>query len=235
MMTEVRPSTERTTLDLVLLGPPGAGKGTQARRITEAYAIPRISTGDMLREAAALGSTTGETAQAYMHRGCLVPDDVVVGLVETRLKQPDCKAGWLLDGFPRTLAQAQALEALSHRLGFGISLVVLLDIDPDTVVARNSDRRTCPRCQRTYHLKEHPPAVSDTCDACQSSLVHRADDHEEVIRTRMAVYLEQTAPVVAYYRERGLLREVDGGQSVDAVSRQLRTLADLALRGGQDR
>ena len=205
-------------LNVILLGPPGAGKGTQARRIVERYAIPQVSTGDILREAVAAGTSLGDQAHRYMARGELVPDDVIVGIVEDRLRQRDCASGSMLDGFPRTVPQAQSLDAMMNRLGQRLAAVILLKVEPDVVVQRNSNRRSCPVCARTYHLVCQPPLVDTLCDDCRIPLIHRQDDHEDVIRKRLEVYVSQTSPLIAYYRERMLLHSLNGDQPVDTVT-----------------
>lgn len=231
--TRSRPGAQKNTLALILLGPPGAGKGTQARRLVEHYHIPQISTGDILREAVAAGTPLGDQAHKYMVRGELVPDDVIIGIVEERTRNEDCESGWLLDGFPRTLAQAEALDAMMERMSRQLSLVILLEVSPDVVVRRNSLRRSCPVCGATYHLETKPPREPLVCDDCRVTLVHRDDDKEEVIRRRIGVYKEQTSPLTAYYKARGLLHAVDGHLPVDEVTQLIRTLVDgVCQRGG---
>lgn len=218
----------KDTLEMILLGPPGAGKGTQAKRLVEHYRIPQISTGDILREAVDAGTPLGDQAHKFMARGELVPDDVIIDIVEERLRQADCAPGWLLDGFPRTLAQAQALDAMIERMRCRLNLVVLLEVSPDEVVARNSFRRSCPVCGATYHLKSRPPREDMVCDECRVALVHREDDKEEVIRRRIGVYMEQTSPLIEFYRAKGLLQSVDGHLTMDEVTREILDLVERA-------
>jgi adenylate kinase len=193
---------------VVLLGPPGAGKGTQAVTIAERFGVPKISTGDMLREHVARGTEIGREAQGYMDRGELVPDDVLIKMLRQRLAQPD--AGFVLDGFPRTVPQAEALDAALAELGEAIDHVILMDPSDAEIVERISLRRTCPKCGRVYNLAASPPRVDERCDDDDSPLVARADDRAEVVQNRLDVYRRQTAPVVGYYDARGLVRRVDG-------------------------
>lgn len=234
-MIVARPGTQQTSVDLVLLGPPGAGKGTQAKRLSATYGIPQISTGDMLREAVAAGTALGDLAHRHISRGEYVPDDVIVKLVEERLRQSDCNSGCLLDGFPRTFSQAVALDEMLQKMGRRLIAAICLDTGPDVAVERNAHRRSCPVCGRSYHQKAYPPKVSGTCDDCRVALVHRDDDQENVIRYRLAVYAEQTLPLVEYYRTAGLLRVVNGDRSADEVARQVGVVVDEALRGDESR
>jgi adenylate kinase len=222
-------------MNLILFGPPAAGKGTQAKRLVDQYKIPQISTGDILREAVKSGTPLGDQAHKFMVRGELVPDDVIIGIVEERLRKQDCVPGWLLDGFPRTLAQAHALDQMMDRMGCRLSLVVLLEVQPDVVVRRNSLRRSCTVCGRTYHLETNPPRTANLCDECRIPLIHREDDQEAVIRRRIGVYMDQTSPLVEYYREKNLLQVVDGHLPIDEVTARIRMLIDLARQGGNGR
>lgn len=235
MMVEARPSMQRGTIDLVLLGPPGAGKGTQAKLLSASYGVPQVSTGDMLREAVAAGTALGDLAHRHISRGEYVPDDLIIKLVEERLAQPDCQPGCLLDGFPRTLAQAVALDAMLERMNRRLVAAICLETGPDVAVERNAHRRSCPVCGRSYHQKTRPPRVSDACDDCRVALVHRDDDREDVIRHRLAVYAEQTMPLIDYYRAAGLLRVVNGDLPVDEVAQQVGAAVDESLRGDEDR
>jgi len=194
---------------LVLLGPPGAGKGTQAQLLVDRLAIPQISTGDILREHVQRGSTLGIQARAYMDRGEYVPDDLVVRMVMDRLAQPDAREGFILDGFPRTVPQAQALESALAQAEQPLSAVLKFAISDDMAVRRLSNRWTCPECKRTYNMEFKPPAHDRVCDTDNSALERRADDDELTVRRRLALYREQTAPLEAFYRERGLLKEID--------------------------
>ncbi|BCV23124.1 adenylate kinase [Moorella sp. Hama-1] len=203
---------------LVLLGPPGAGKGTQAAAISQRLAIPHISTGDMFRAAIREGTPLGRRAEAYLKEGGLVPDEVTVGLVQERLEQPDCRAGFLLDGFPRTVAQAEALDAWLAGRGEKLDAVIDIEVPRDDLLERLTGRRVCPRCGATYHVRYNPPAAAGKCDACGGELIQRADDTEETVSKRLDVYTRQTSPLIAYYRQRGLLREIDGSQAIPAVT-----------------
>lgn len=200
-------------MKLIFLGPPGAGKGTQAERIAEARQIAHISTGDMLRAEMRRGTELGLAAKGLMERGELVPDEIIIRMVEQRVQQPDCENGFLLDGFPRTVAQADALAAIAD-----IDHVVDLDIPFDRLVDRISGRRMCPDCGAAYHIVSHS---SETCDHCGATLYQRNDDTAETVRNRLQVYQEQTQPLIDYYRERGLLRKVNGDQDVDAVTSEV--------------
>ncbi len=212
-------------MKLVLLGPPGAGKGTQAANLCERYGIPAISTGNMIRAAIAAGTPMGLAAKAVIDRGGLVADDVVVGIVKERLAQPDCEAGFVLDGFPRTIPQAEALEAL----GVELDAVVELELADETIIQRMSGRRVCPDCGASYHLTYQPPKAEGVCDECGAALSCRADDMPETVAERLRVYHSQTAPLSAFYRERGLLRTVQGQEQVaDTTALMMKAVEDLA-------
>lgn len=202
---------------LILLGPPGAGKGTQAKRLIERYGIPQISTGDILRAAVREGTELGKTAKQYMDAGKLVPDEVVIGIIEERLKEPDCAKGYILDGFPRTVAQADALTDVLARMGKSIDHVVSIEVPDEELVERLTGRRTCRSCGAMYHVKFSPPKKPGACDKCGGELFQRDDDKEETIRARLKVYQEQTAPLIAYYEKAGLLRRVSGVGTVDEI------------------
>ncbi len=202
---------------LCFLGPPGAGKGTQAEMVSAHFHIPHISTGDMLREAVREQTELGKRAQAIMERGELVPDDVVTGIVRERLERADCRPGFVLDGFPRTVVQANALQGILEDLHQPLERVLNLIVPDDIIVLRSTGRRVCRQCGANYHLVFNPPAVPDRCDLCGGELYQRDDDREATVRRRLAVYAEQTAPLVDYYRARGLLRDVDGNAAVDTV------------------
>lgn len=198
------------SMNLIFLGPPGAGKGTQAKKTVDQYGVPQISTGDMLRAARKDGTPLGKDASTYMDAGKLVPDDLVVGIVKERIVQDDCATGFILDGFPRTVGQAQSLDVMLAEIGRKIDHVVDLVVDDEELVGRLTARRTCSSCGRIYHLKFNPPPSADTCE-CGNGLIQRADDNEETVRSRLEVYHSQTAPLQEYYGEKGLRRKVDGG------------------------
>jgi len=204
-------------MNLILLGPPGAGKGTQAKMLIDRFTIPQISTGDILRAAVKEGTPMGVKAKSYMDAGALVPDEVVVGIVRERLQKPDCSKGFILDGFPRTVPQADALKESLGDLGKDITSVVSLEVDTEALVARLTGRRTCRQCGRGYHVSFDPPTKDGVCDACGGELYQRDDDQESTIRNRLQVYHDQTAPLVAYYEQDGLVAAIDGMQEIDVV------------------
>jgi adenylate kinase len=207
----------RDAMNLILLGPPGAGKGTQAKMMVKQYGIPQISTGDMLREAVREGSPMGTKAKGYMDSGSLVPDDVVIGIVGERVAQPDCERGFLLDGFPRTTAQADALQTLLSQQGLNIDHVLSIEVDDEELIKRLPGRRTCRDCQEPYHIIFSPPKNDDKCDQCGGELYQRDDDKEEPIRNRLNTYKRQTEPLIDYYAKKGLLRPVDGLGNPDVI------------------
>ncbi len=212
---------------VIFLGAPGAGKGTQAREMANRLGIPHVSTGDMLREAVRAGSPLPEAVRARMAAGELVTDEVVCALVEERTRRPDCANGFILDGFPRTLAQAEFVDRMLAERGQGSPLVVNLEIDRDLILKRLTGRRTCPVCGRIYNLYFNPPRRDEVCDVDGSFLLQRADDQEAAIRQRLMAYEKETQPLKAYYRERNLLRDVDGNGSRAAISDEiLRLLKD---------
>lgn len=204
-------------MKLILLGPPGAGKGTQAKMLVERFGVPQISTGDILRAAVKEGTPMGVKAKSCMDSGALVPDEVVVGIVEERLQKDDCAAGFILDGFPRTVPQADALTTTLSALNKDLDSVVSLEVDIEALVARLAGRRACKLCGAGYHLQYEPPTKAGVCDACGGDLIQRDDDQEETIRNRMAVYLDQTLPLVEYYGKSGLLSKVDGMAPIEEV------------------
>lgn len=202
---------------IILVGPPGAGKGTQAEKIVAKYNVAHISTGDILRANVKAGTELGKKAKSFMDAGALVPDDVIVGMMRGRLAEDDCKNGFILDGFPRTVPQAEALDSLLAEMGIKLDGVILLDVDDDTVVERLCGRRMCKKCGRIFHVSFKPSSKGDLCDECGGELYQRDDDKEEVIRQRLAVYHSQTAPLVDYYGKAGLLLRVPGAEAGDKV------------------
>jgi len=214
-----------TALDLVLMGPPGAGKGTQGRMLGEALRVPWVSSGDLLRQAVEEGSALGAEAKGVMSRGGLVPDRLIVELMSERLQQPDAHAGFIADGYPRTVPQAEALATALDGLGRRLEAALAISLPDDDVVDRLSGRRTCPECGRVYHVEYEPPEREEHCDADGARLVQRADDSAETIRRRLAVYHQESEPLLAHYGERGLLREVDGTGSAEHVAVRLHAVA----------
>jgi len=204
-------------MNLVLMGLPGAGKGTQAEKIVEKYNIPHISTGDMFRTAIKDGTELGMQAKSFMDQGALVPDEVTIGIVRERLSKDDCKKGFLLDGFPRTVAQAEALENILTDLDRQINFVINIDVDKEILMERLTGRRICKSCGSTYHLVFNPPAKEDTCDRCGGELYQRADDNAETVQNRLDVNLKQTQPLLDFYGEKGYLQNINGQQDINKV------------------
>lgn len=206
-------------MKIIFLGAPGAGKGTQADRIAEAYGIPTVSTGNMIREALANGTEMGLQAKAYIEAGQLVPDDVVIGIIKERLAEEDCKNGFILDGFPRTIPQAEALE----KMGITIDKVVDIEVADDVITARMSGRRVCPKCGAPYHTESLKPKREGICDKCGTELQQRKDDKPETVADRLKVYHEQTEPLKDFYAARGVLEEVDGLGSVEEITKRVKS------------
>jgi adenylate kinase len=211
---------------VLLLGAPGAGKGTQARFLSEALGVPHVASGDLLRENRQRGTALGRAAQEYMDRGDLVPDALVVEMIADRLDQPDAIAGALLDGFPRTVTQAHALEERLTRRGGKIRTAIYVEVPTDVLVERLAGRWMCPGCQATYHQIFNPPTVAGVCDTCEGQLYQRSDDKREVVANRVAVYLRDTLPVVEHYAHLGILQRIDGNQSIEAVKAALLQAVD---------
>jgi len=201
---------------IIMLGPPGAGKGTQAVRLAQRLGVPHVSTGDILRRNVADRTKLGELAQSYMKAGKLVPDDLVIEMTAARLRERDAQKGFILDGFPRTIPQATALEGLTR-----IDAVVSLFLDPEDLVKRSTGRRICPNCAAVYHVHTNPPKKEGRCDKCGSGLVQRPDDKEDVIRGRIRTYEEQTSPLIGYYKEKGLLRDVYASGLIEEIHQRI--------------
>jgi len=206
---------------LVLLGPPGAGKGTQSAVLSKEYNIPHISTGDILREAVKSGSALGAKTKAFMDKGALVPDEVVIGIIAERLKSPDTKGGFILDGFPRTVKQALALDSALQSMSSGIDTAVYFETSPKVAIERLSGRRVCKSCGFNYHVKNMPPKQEGSCDKCGGELYQRPDDKEETVLNRLEVYEAETKPLIDYYTKKGILKKVSGDLGVDALFRVL--------------
>jgi adenylate kinase len=204
-------------MNLVLLGPPGAGKGTQAKMMIDHYGIPQISTGDILRAALKERTTLGLKAKEYMDKGLLVPDEVVIDIIKDRLKEADCRNGYILDGFPRTVAQAQALDKVLTGMNSGIDHVISIEVDKGELIKRLTGRRTCRQCGRGYHAIFDPPLNKDRCDKCQGELYQRDDDNEDTVRNRLEVYDSQTFPLIQYYKEKDLVRSIDGQGGIQQI------------------
>jgi adenylate kinase len=211
-------------LNLVLLGPPGAGKGTQAKRLSDDFGLRYIATGNMLRDAVREGTELGQKAREYMDRGDLVPDDLIIEMIKQTLEEPDADHGFILDGFPRTEGQAEALDEELSKLGRRLSSTLLIDVPEDEVVRRLSGRRVCVKGQHNFHVDFDPPKHPDRCDVDGSRLIVRDDDKPEVVQRRLAQYREKTAPLIDYYEKRSILRRVDGSRTADEVNDQIRAL-----------
>jgi adenylate kinase len=204
-------------MNLILLGPPGAGKGTQAKMMVDHFRIPQISTGDILRAALKERTPLGLKAKEFMDKGLLVPDEVVIDIIQARLKEPDCRDGYILDGFPRTVAQAQALDKVLSTMKSGIDHVISIDVEKGELVKRLTGRRTCRQCGRGYHVIFDPPLNKNICDKCQGELYQRDDDNEDTVRNRLEVYDSQTFPLIQYYKEKNLLRSIEGQGGIQQI------------------
>ena len=204
-------------MKIIMLGAPGAGKGTQAKKIAEKYSIPHISTGDIFRANIKNGTELGQQAKAYMDEGALVPDDLVVDLVVDRFKNPDCANGYVLDGFPRTIPQAEALDTALNAIGEIVDFAINVEVPDENIINRMSGRRACVGCGATYHIKYNPPKVEGICDSCGQKLILRDDDKPETVKNRLSVYHVQTQPLIDFYNKKDVLAEVDGTKDMDDV------------------
>ncbi len=211
-------------MKLVLLGPPGAGKGTQAAEIVKKYNVPHISTGDIFRKNISEGTDLGKKAKEYIDKGLLVPDELVVAIVKDRLSESDCKEGFLLDGFPRTVDQADALDTELKNLNYSLDKVLNIYVDKDALIERAVGRRICKSCGATYHISFNKPKEEGKCDLCGGELFQRSDDTEETVAKRIGVYLEQTEPLIDYYNKKGILANIDGDQDIDKVFAEIVTV-----------
>jgi len=212
-------------MNLILLGPPGAGKGTQAKRLEDRHGLVQLSTGDMLRAVVASGAPLGQQAKEIMAAGKLMPDELMIEMIADRISKPDCATGFILDGFPRTVPQAEALDRMLEEKGLKLDHVIEMKVDDAALVERITGRYTCAKCGRGYHDKFETPKVDGVCDVCGSTeFTRRADDNAETVTTRLAAYHKQTAPILPYYKERGVLETVDGMADIDVVTEQIETL-----------
>ncbi|MEX1147464.1 MAG: adenylate kinase [Sphingomonadales bacterium] len=217
-------------MNIILLGPPGAGKGTQAQRLVEDLGVVQLSTGDMLRAAVKQGTAVGKQAKSFMDAGALVPDEVVIGIIADRIEAPDCASGFILDGFPRTVAQAEALDRMLDEKGLALDCVIEMRVDDDALVDRITGRYACAKCGAGYHASFLKPQKDGVCDKCGGTeFVRRADDTRDTVVSRLEAYHEQTAPLLPYYKGEGKLRTVDGMATIDDVTRQIKTILDGAV------
>lgn len=217
-------------MNLILLGAPGAGKGTQAAKLVQTYGLAHISTGDILRAAVAAGTPLGMTAKSYMDKGELVPDLVVIGLVKARLQEPDTQAGFILDGFPRTVAQADALDKELEALGKQLDAVISIEVDRQALIDRLTARRTCKQCGGIFNVIAQPETANGVCPSCGGELFQRDDDTVETVSNRLAVYERSTAPLIDYYAKKGLLERIDGNRPVDEVFKQIQGVVEGSVR-----
>jgi len=223
-------------MNIILLGPPGSGKGTQAKRIEQKYGITQLATGDMLRAATLSGNQLGLRVKSIMDSGQLVPDNIIIDMIADRVEQPDCRYGFVLDGFPRTLAQAQALDQMLSRRSRQLDYVIEFEVDETALVDRLAGRFICRQCGASYHERDNRPKVDGVCDACGGcEFICRADDRPETVRARLDVYHRQTAPILPYYRERGILRPVDGMAEIGLVTREIEKILQGAAPPQHDR
>ncbi len=211
---------------LIIMAPPGGGKGTQASELCDRYEIPQVETGKILRKAVKEQSELGRRAEKYMNSGELVPDQVMVEIIRSRLRKPDCENGFVLDGFPRTIPQAEALEELFEEEDIELDAVIYLNVPEQIIYQRLGRRRVCPECGSTYHLDANPPEVESICDNCGSDIVQRDDDRKDAIKKRLQEYRNKTKPLLEFYKSRGLLNEIDGDQSIDEVTSAIKEALD---------
>ncbi len=209
---------------LILLGAPGVGKGTQGQMISQEYSIPQISTGDILRKEVKEETELGKKAKSFMESGALVPDNVIVDMMEKRIKEEDCKNGFILDGFPRTETQAEALDIMLKNNGLELDSVLLIDVSEDEIIERLTGRRVCLKCGAVYHIKYNPPKQDGVCDKCGSKLIQRDDDKEDVVKNRLKIYNESTAPLIDYYSKTGKLVKIDGTGDIKEIFNNIKTI-----------
>ena len=213
-------------MNIILLGPPGAGKGTQAKKIAEHYSLPHISTGDILRENISNNTSLGLKAKSYMAKGELVPDELLITIIRDRLSKPDCSKGFLLDGYPRTVPQADALQMILTESNKKLDVVLNIDVNDEELIKRLSGRRVCASCGMSYHMIFNPPEEDEICDKCKGKLYQREDDKPEAIRNRLIVYKKQTQPLIEYYTRKSLLRTVDGGKDIPEIFEDIKKILE---------